>query len=460
MANDIPDLDEVHQRLLDDHQARLPDDNVSWFSDNWKRLRTIAAAIWGLYHAGNITYKDLFYDTASSTGLIRWGEMLNVPRRGATGASKDDALRVVGTVTATVSLGDALTHPGSGLAYALTENGVIPAAGYVDVGVRATDTGVQTKLDAGQTLEFDAPPAGIEKEAELQLALDENGLDEEVPAEWQVRIGDTLAQPGLGGAANDYRVWSLEIDGIRVVYVYPSRAGRGSVDVAALHAGQGSVRLLDAAERVVLQAKLDAERPVTVKACRVLEVTTKEIDIDMEVEPRPGANYAADWTGTLIVAVWTAATRLLEFTVDRPGDMLAGDMLCIATGAGNGTGQQYLIEELDAVSDKKVILAVEPSPAPQAADTVYSGGDLTDRARDKLLAHVNGLGPAVGVYGTGEWDSAVNPRRLEAEVYTVDGVRNCETLTPVATETADDPIYPNDDTIELLVPGQVIVRYA
>lgn len=460
MALSIPSLGELHERLVADYQARFPSANLSWSSDNWKRTRVLALATWALMHAAQVTYDDLFPDTAEGAALDRLGRIWGVIRKGATPARASNALRVTGTVAAAVAVGDELTHA-SGQRFQVHGAGVIPAGLFVDVDIVAIDVGSSTRLNAGEELTFASPPAGINAAAELQLALDQDGVDAESDGEYRVRLLDRIAQPGMGGNANDYRTWALEVTGIASAYVYPLRRGRGSVDLAALHAGSGTVRLLTSGERAELLAYLADLRPVSKKSFRVLEVTTTEVDVDLRVKPRPGAEWAFDWDdsgGPLEVAAWTAGTRTLQFTAARPGDMAEGHRLVLKTAAGNGSGAPLEIESLSSTDSVVITADTVPTVAPVATDDVYAGGNLTAAVRAALLAQLDALGPAVGDYGTGEWDSDVKPQRLEAAALAVEGTRDVECVTPAAAVLADDPVFPNDTTVELLIPGEIVVR--
>ena len=455
----IPSLEDVHSRLLEDYQARFPEDDVSRFSDNWKRLRTQAIGMLGMHHAADMTYADIFPGPRTSTaGLNQWGVILGLPRKGATAARKSDALRVTGTAASTVSVGDELTHV-NGLRYQVNEDDTIPAGGSVDVDVVAIDTGDLTRLDAGEVLTFTSPPAGINSSAVLILDLDEDGVDEESDGDYLVRLLEKFGEPGQGGNAGDYRAWGLAVDGVATMYVWPLRRGRGSVHYAGLHAGTGSVRLLSTAERATLTAAIDAVRPVGQKSALNLEVTATEVDVDLTITPRPGAENAMDWDDStpLAVLAWTAGTRTLQLATSRPSDMLKGGRIVIETTAGDGTGEPFDIEALGSGADE-IILKKTPGVAPVAPDVVYAGGPLTAPVRDALIAHFDSLGPAVGDDGTGEWDSDVDPARLESVALGISGVRLATTVTPAATTTATDPQFPIDTTIELLVPGQVVVR--
>src|SRR5690606_14917979 len=129
--------------------------------------------------------------------------------------------------------------------YQVAENGSVPAGGtYVDVDVSAIDTGAATRLAAGQTLVFVAPPAGITANALTVLPLEQDGFDAERDSAYSVRVNDELGKPRMGGSQDDFVKWALSQTGIAAAYCYPNRAGVGTVDVAALHEGNGSARSL------------------------------------------------------------------------------------------------------------------------------------------------------------------------------------------------------------------------
>lgn len=469
MPIELPALEELHQRLIDHFKGSFPDFDVGTLSDAWKRLRVIAGLGFQL-NANTQNARDALLATvAAGADLDRLANVFlgEDSRKGATPARKSDALRVTGTLAATVSIGDELTNA-AGLRFQVNENAAIPVGLFVDVDIVGVDTGSQTALEAGTVLTFTSPPAGIDQTAELQLDLDEDGTDQESDGELRVRLLNAIRTPGAGGNANDYRTFiteddpDIDGDGIFRGYVYPLRGGRGSVDVAALHAGSGTVRLLTAPERTALADAInDSKRPVSVKAFRVLEVTTLEQDIELTITIAPGSQFAFDWNDIVapIVASWEpgGATRTIRFTLDRPTDMQEGDRIVIKTAAGDGTGEQFTIESLPGTLTDIVIDRV-PSPVPVATDLVYSGGNLTDTVRDAILSFMNNLGPSVGSFGVGDWESDIPPERILAIALQTTGVRDGTVITPATTIVPDDPAFPLDDTIELLIPGEVVVR--
>jgi len=469
MPIDLPGLDELHQRQIDHFKGSFPEDDVGTFSDAWKRLRINAGQGFQLNRHIQVIVCDLLATDAAGTALDRLADLYlgEGAKKGATPARKSDALRVTGTPAATVSIGDQLTNP-AGLIFQVNENDVVGAGGFIDVDIIGVSTGSQTKLEAGTVLTFTSPPAGIDASAELQLDLDQDGTDQESDGELRVRLLNAIRQPGAGGNANDFKVFiteddpDIEGDGIFRGYVYPLRAGRGSVDVAALHAGSGTVRLLTTGEIADLQAAIDDnKRPVSLKAFRVLEVTSLEQDIEITIDIAPGSEFAFDWDDTVapIVASWEpgGAVRTIRFTAARPTDMQEGDRIVIKTAVGDGTGEQFAIESLPGTLTD-IVIAKVPSPVPASPDLVHSGGNLTDSVRNAILAFIDNLGPAVGAFGVGDWESDIVPERILAIALQTEGVRDGTVITPASTVVPSDPAFPLDGTVELLIPGEIVVR--
>jgi len=464
MAYVLPTLEEMHSFLIALMRVLLPGRDVSRWSFNWKWLRVLSGAVTDNHAHISATIRDLMPDTAEGDGLERWGDLLGVARKSATPARKQNALRVVGTVGATVPLDAELTHD-SGLRFKINEATVIPAAGRVDVDLVAIDVGAATRLSSGEVLTFVAAPAGLEETAELVADLDEDGTDLESDGAYRLRVLSRLNSPPLGGAQEDFRQWSLELEGIADAFVYPNRQGLGSVDVAALHEGSGTARVLTSGELAELQAHLDDRRPVGVRALRALSVVTEPVDVEAVVRPTGEQEYAFDWNDSTppVVSAFNPATRVLSLTLPRPATIKAGDRISIksVSGVGGyGTGQQYVIESLP-VTTTDLVLEEAPTVSPVVNDLVYSGGPLVDTVRAALLAHLDTLGTAnPDSVRYGAWEGNVRPAAIIRIASAVPGVLDVPATVPVATIEADDPPWPDDDEIGLLVPRQVIVREA
>jgi uncharacterized phage protein gp47/JayE len=446
-------LDDIHRRLIDDFAARFPGYDVSRFSDNWKRLRILAAAEWGMRHQLQLDLDELFPDTASIDGLLRWGAILNLPRNGATPSRKSKALRVFGVATTPITTGEALNAT-NGTQYGVNEDEAVGSGGFVDVDVVAISTGNATRLTAGEILTFAAAPADIDADAELQLDLDEGGEDVEDVEAYRVRILDRLARPGMGGNANDYKAWALEVADVASAYIYPIRGGVGSVDLAFLAKGSGSVRTPAGAKVTEVSDYIHSVRPVSMRDFRVITPVVVSQDIHLALRTRPGVKWDWDDATPLEVAAWTAATRTLQFQTDRPADLEIGDRVIVASDGGDGAEHEVVAF---GASDE-VVLKDDPAVEPQADDVVYSGGPAVEPLREAIKAHVDLLGTAVGDFGVGDWDDAIEPGRLEGLAFALDTTRDATAIDPAATVFPEDPVYPDDATVEFLIWGRVLVR--
>lgn len=493
MGFKVPTLEETLSFLVAMFKGAFPTLNVgSRVSYHWKRLKTIAGAATDIHAHVQSAQRDCAPDTATGDALVRWGNIFGVERNGATPARKSNALRVRGTLAATAAVDEELVHSASGLRFKLAEAAVIPVQLYVDVDVVAIDTGAQTRLLAGEVLEFVSTPAGIQTQAELVLDLDEDGFDQERESAHRVRLLDRIANPSMGGAANDYVAWAREIDTIAAAYCFPSRAGLGTVDVAAFHAGEGATRALSLGEREELLAYLLERAPAGVAgtgsdlALRVLSTDIDPVDVRIAILPNGLAAWEFDWDDSTPPEVlsWTGASRTLRFTTSRPASMKAGDRLSLRGVATVQTGEEFVIEAL--ASTDSVILQTAPAAVPAATDLVYSGGPLVTVIRNAIVAHLNGrivYADADGPISEDEAETAIDPKILAEGVGPANeegrfgtwsgdvlhavllkiatyhrGVRNGVVELPATDLLAIDNEWPDDDEVPAITHGSVIIH--
>lgn len=474
MAFDTPTLDDQHAFLIALYDNLMNDPDVSPGSFNWLFLKTLAAGVTDNHAHLDATETDLLPDSSTDDGILdRWGAIRGVVRKTATPARKEAALRVFGAATTVVPDSEQLNHA-SGLRFMTASSGVVGAGGYVDVDIVAIDVGSATRLSAGEDLTFNATPAGLQETAELQLDMDEDGTDLEDAGSYRGRILSRFSAPPLGGTATDYVQWAISVTGIATAYCYPLRQGYGSVDLAALHAGSGTVRVMSAPEVASLQAMIDqaavpmadgtkSGRPVSVRAFRVLTVTTLALDVEVTIVPDGQAQNAFDWDDSTPpnVTGWNAGTRTATLDV-RPPSMAPGQRVSFKIAASPNTGgAERTIEALGGGTD--IILEVDTAgDSPVAGSTIcYSGGPLVQSTRQALISLFDSLGtanPDANRYGA--WEGNYRLGAIARVVNAVAGVLDSVPITPAATVEADDPDYPDDGTIQLLIPGRVLVRLA
>jgi len=461
MAFETPTLDEAHAFSIALCRALLPELDVSELSHNWKWLRTQAGGTYGNFAHTNAVKNDVMPDTATGDTADRWGGIRGVKRKTASPARKASALRFSGTPGTPVPDTTPLTHLPSGLQFRVVGGRLIGPLGNVDVGVVAIDVGARTRLNAGEVLTLQTPIAGLSDEAELQLALDEGGDDAELDGEYVPRYLQRWKNPPLGGTQSDFQKFATDQEGIAAAFAYPLRAGLGTVDVAALHAGSGAFRVLTTAELASLFAAMNAKRPIAMKGFRLLTVVPQAVDVHATLVDDGSLASAFDWDDTTppICVAWDPATRVLQLAGGRPATLQANGRLTISDGA---TGKERVVESL--IGADAVALAADGAgdvPTP-GASVIFSGGPLVEPARRAVQALFDSLGTAnPDAHRYGPWEGNLRPSAIGRAIASVPGVLDLGTLTtPAATVVASDPLFPNDSTIGLLIAGRILIRKA
>lgn len=491
MGYKVPSLDEFHGFVVGFWKSFFPLSNVgSRFSYHWKRLRAYAGGVTDLHAHIDSAQKDVMPDTSRGAFLTRWGNIVKVEKKSATPARGTNALRVFGVVASPIASLEELTHAPTGFTFQTTEAGVIGSGGYVDLDVAAISTGAATRLSSGETLSFVSAPAGIQTNAKLVLDLDQDGFDEEQDPAYSTRVTDELGKPRMGGHQSDFEKWALQVVGNATAYAYPNRAGIGTVDVVAMHAGLGTARALTSPERDATLAYIRSKAPSQVGAStgplRVLETDADPQNIEIAVTPNGDLAYDFDWIDSAapVVLAYSASPPTVQFAAPVPQSMLAGMRVSFRGVASAQDGRQFTIETISAADT--IILRETPTVALLATDVAYSGGPLVDSIRNAIIAHINGeivyadagaplpasvagskvglkilaegMGPANpgGVYGT--WSGSLVRVTLGRIASYPTGARNVAIVTPAADYDAVDPVFPNDSKINFITPNAVLVR--
>jgi len=511
----IPSMDETRDFVTALGKALFGFANFgSRRSYHGRKATYLAGAVTQLHAHVDSVQRDIHPLTAGDGKPINdWGEAVGVPRKTATPARKSAAARIRGTGTSTVASGTQLRHESSGLIFEIETNVTIPGApgvdGFFDADIAASEAagsvGSQTRLEAGETLNFLITPAGIQSSVVLQLALDEDGFDTEPFGGYRARVLDHFSQPVSGGNQADFVKWALAaLNTIAQAFCYPERAGRGTVDVAVFYRGSGTARSVSLADRNSVLAYIKTQAPFQISGIggglRVLTTIAdpRPIEILIDTDGRSAFNFDWDDSGNPLVLAWQpgGVTNKLQFSIPLPASLLAGHRLILVGVATAQDGREYTIDSI-AGSDS-VILKETPPIAPAATDKIYSGGPVVTPIRNAIVAHLDGqivyagrgLTPipaataesqGVSVVGLdtlaegvgpanpgGKYNNAAGPSWiggvLRASLFSIakyqGGVRNVTIVTPAADyEALDDP-FPTDSQVHYVTPGAVVVRSA
>lgn len=512
----IPSLSETRDLVVALGRAMFPSlDFSSRRSYHGRRSTYLAAAVTQIHAHVDGVARDAHPVTAGDGPPINnWGDATGVARKAATPSRKSAAGRVRGAPPSTAAIGALLRHDATGLLFELASNVTIPGIlgdpdSFLDADIVASEingsVGSQTRLDAGEVLNFVVTPSGIQTAVVLQLALDEDGFDSEQFGSYRARVLSTFSQSPSGGNQADFVKWALaSLNTVTAAFAYPNRAGRGTIDVVGFYNGTGAARSLTSLDRDSVKAYIQTQAPFQISGdgggLRVLTTIADPRPIEITLESNGQAAFAFDWDDSTLptVLTWQLAgvPRKLQFAAALPASLRAGHRLTFGAVASAQDGTEYKIESIAAADS--VILEAVPPIAPAATDKIYSGGPLVTPVRDAIVAHLNGeivyagrgltpipasvaastgisivgldilaegVGPAnpAGLYNSPNgpsWSGAIVRAVLFKIATYKAGVRNATVITPASDYEAADDAFPLDAQIHYVTPGAVLVRKA
>ena len=253
MAYPIPTLEQIRAAILTDWRNQDNQVAVAVDSDNYIRASGIASAITGLYQFASWGINQFFPDTADVENLVRFASAYGITRGPAVGAA--GTVRFTGTVGAAIPLAT-IIQTADGKQYRTTSLAAIGGAGSVSVAATAVNVGPAGNQPDNTPGVLQAAPVGIA--AAVLLLQMSGGLDPEAVAALLSRVLDHLRQPPAGGNKYDYPRWAMEVPGVTAAFVYPTRRGIGSVDVAILSNGLPPSDVL----RTAVTANINDRKPV------------------------------------------------------------------------------------------------------------------------------------------------------------------------------------------------------
>jgi uncharacterized phage protein gp47/JayE len=202
-------------------------------------------------------------DTAERDWLLRHADIWLGGAKAATFAE--------GTATATGIAGTPLPE-GSRLVGAVeyeTTEEVTVGVDPTPVDIRALDAGAAGNLEAGTVLSFSSPPSGLDATG-IVVTLT-GGADAESVDDLRGRVLDRIRKPPMGGDADDYAAWALEVPGVTRAWCSPLEMGIGTVTVRFMMDDLRATGVPttsgfpNSGDIAAVQAHLDAKRPVAVK---------------------------------------------------------------------------------------------------------------------------------------------------------------------------------------------------
>lgn len=482
---DIPSVEELRGRGLRALNAELPEQRTGPGTLARVEMSAFARLIADNHQHIGALDRDANPLTAGEDGLAQWSVVVDVPRRGATGARKAAALELRGEPGAVIPMGAELVHQG-GLRFRTTAAATV-SEGIAVTDIVAVDTGPSTRLSAGAALRLVAPPSGIDQSARLVRDLDEGGFDREPLGRWRQRVVKRWSQGAQGGNRSDYEQWVLAADtpfldivpNADEAYVYRHKPTLGSVGLVALRLGIGSSRVLTPLERVGIRLYIAERQPIT-DMVSMMVAHTRHVHIELALSTLP--SFASPWDdrdATYAVSSYDSVSRLLTVAPTLPPTLSVGHRVVIASANPDASGADGYPAVISALVDSATVVlaphgnrSAPLSWTPTEGDRIYAQSEVMERVRNAVLdgytlgcgAEAEGvrglhqLGPANPKHKYGDWISDVTRDRLAAAALSVAGVTSADVVTPAIDVLAREYEFPDDLSVELLIPGQVIVR--
>lgn len=453
MAFTIPTRKQIFSAFIGDYASAQPDKNVARGSDPYRLGRVVSGVVWLLLAKLLYFVKQALPDTAEESYLERWGSVFSFPRKAAASGSAALGLRVTGTIGNAVTVGSELSHEDGTLYEVTTDGAVVGAGGYVDVDVTATSTGLATNKGVGELLTFTSPPAGIDSDATVVVALT-GGLDIESYDDYRVRLLAHIGDPPEGGAIHDYVEWGNSISGVSDTYVYAHRRGLGTIDVCCLGPGTGSARIPSGTVLTAVDTYIETVRPGNVRDFLVLTPTAQTQDVLCTIDIDTTL-YAWDWddggVGTAVTSHNTGASTIT--VTGLTADVIAGlriQVLGEEALVTNRVGDVLTLSFEDDYDGNPVTwFSFDPD-----GEDVRCSGDLVKPVRNAILALFNSLGPARTDYYETNWIAELKRSKLFGAITDVAGVDDCVLTTPAANVV---PVDTYGTSVPFLTPGTIQV---
>jgi uncharacterized phage protein gp47/JayE len=243
-------------------------------------LRVVSDAMAAMAHLV-LRYIDwlalqLMPDTAEREWLDRHGDIWlinedeSVGRKAATYAQGVVNLTgVAGTVVPKGTIMEGSSGGTAPLATFQTMEEVVLSGGFTPVHIIAVDGGVNGNFQPGETLNTQITVTGMDSTTTVVNLS--GGTDMETDDELRMRLLERIRQPPMGGDAEDYVQWALQVPGVTRAWAAPLEMGMGTVTVRFMMDDLRSNidPTLDGFPNeddiAAVSAWLDAKRPVAVK---------------------------------------------------------------------------------------------------------------------------------------------------------------------------------------------------
>jgi len=306
-------LSDIVDRIVSDFQTRITGATSLLRRSTLSIIaRVNGGAIHLLYEFLDYIARQIFVSTADEAGLEAIASEYGITREAAVAATGSGA--ATGTNGVIIPAGTELQSTDDEVY--TTDDAETIAAGTATLDFTALVAGADGNDDAGITLSFVSPIAGVSTSVTVDLNGIASGTDEETDADLRERVLVRKRQPPHGGADFDYEVWALEVSGVTRAWAIPSYQGIGTIGLAFVRDDDDDI-IPSAAEIATVRAYIvEHDDPGTGKTvgCPVTAepglymITPTPLVVDFTIAIYPNTS-----------AVQTAITANLTDLIERDG---------------------------------------------------------------------------------------------------------------------------------------------
>jgi len=233
----IPKLSELRASVQADLEASWGD-QIPAFGKNFLRVISAvwAGKLWVQYKVLGFLQKNSAPDTADpeSKGgsLERWGR-IKMNRNPFTAIAGQYTVSITGTIGAVIN---------AKTTFKSSDDSVSPGKMFIidqeftllsspdEITLRAIEPGVDSRLDNGDQVVSTIPIANVNKTGTVTGELVEPKAAEDTE-EYRLKTLESFRTEPQGGAVSDYRIWSLDAQGVKQVYPFLAYGQENVIDV-------------------------------------------------------------------------------------------------------------------------------------------------------------------------------------------------------------------------------------
>ena len=217
----VPTLSELYISVQSDLRNRL---NITTVIGKVgiNALAIVQAAKLKLFYLRSIrTYENIFYDQCDDETIVRFGRIL-LKRDPFPASAGVYTIQVTGIIGATIAAGTTFksrdTSANPGKLYILdTLFTFVSTTGLIDV--RALEVGLESTLNVADEVKSTQPLADVESIATVMTVITEPLASEDI-GDYREKVILAAGIEPQGGARVDFRLWSLDAQGVRTSYPY------------------------------------------------------------------------------------------------------------------------------------------------------------------------------------------------------------------------------------------------